>query len=496
MAQKLKLTWQAGQGRRAGRWRKRYCGKAYYFDGGKGKSDRDAYKVALEEWERLKLALDASSPKPNERDYLDNIERWERILAWCHSHGESEMATTAIEKLASLRKGLAERRPVPLPKELSFDGFFTLSGRIPGWDAAVEEIGNILEPGVTHTKAMSRDEQTSMFGADDLAVERKIWVDRMERGVACSVETLVKSHVTQFLQSKKDAVSPGRYSHLHSQLWEFSNWAGELSVDEISAQLVKRYFDEVLKPKTPYAARDGYACIRQFVRWLYTNEVIDSLPRNLDELTNEIQIPTPKIKVVSNDDIRCLLQRATDRTRLYLLLTLNCGMTQKDIADLTHAEVDWQNGRIIRRRSKTRHEKNTPEVNYLLWTQTFELLQAEASEKRNEWVLLNSNGGRLLETHATDDGKLKKSDNIRNAFERLRKKVGVSNSLKAFRKTSATRIRSNKHYRGLENLFLGHSNRSVAEVHYAAAPQELLDQAIKWLAKDYKIKRALKKMQS
>jgi integrase len=492
VAQKLKLSWQAGQGRRAGRWKKRYRGKAYYFDGGTGKSDRDAYKLALEEWEKLKATVDATLPKPNEMHYLDNIEKWERVIAWCHSHNDGEMAAIATSKLERLRKELGRPKPVTLPKELSFDGHFELLKQELALPTTTLQINDFLED--REPEPLQFNVIVGSSPSEKVEVEKRIWIDRTERGVECSTETLVKTHVSRFLESKKNTVSPGRYSHLHSQLWEFSNWTGELAVDEITAQLVRQYFDEVLRKKTPYAARDAYACLRQFVRWLYNNEFIDSQPRNLDGLTNEIQIPAPLITVVSNDDIHRLLQRATSRTQLYLLLTLNCGMTQKDIADLTHAEVDWQNGRIIRRRSKTRKGKNTPEVNYLLWPATLRLLRLEASEENKELVLLNSNGGPLLDTRVTDAGKLKKRDNVRSAYERLRKKVGASNSLKAFRKTSATRMRSNKDYRGLETLFLGHSNRTVAEVHYAAAPQDLLDQAITWLAESYKIELALKEV--
>ena len=56
MATNYKLTWQPGGGRQAGRWRKKYKGKVYYFPGGKGKSDRAAYQMALEAWERTKTA--------------------------------------------------------------------------------------------------------------------------------------------------------------------------------------------------------------------------------------------------------------------------------------------------------------------------------------------------------------------------------------------------------------------------------------------------------
>lgn len=86
-----------------------------------------------------------------------------------------------------------------------------------------------------------------------------------------------------------------------------------------------------------------------------------------------------------------MLQAAVDRTKLYILLMLNCGMTQKDISDLRVEEVDWQEGRIIRKRSKTSKHENVPTVSYLLWQETFRLLRQERNPESKGLVLLNVN---------------------------------------------------------------------------------------------------------
>ena len=69
---------------------------------------------------------------------------------------------------------------------------------------------------------------------------------------------------------------------------------------------------------------------------------------------------------------------ATDRTRLYLLLMMNIGATEKDIADLTPDEYDKKNGTITRIRSKhqNRDQSNDiPTVTYNLWDTTNDLLK-------------------------------------------------------------------------------------------------------------------------
>ena len=83
------------------------------------------------------------------------------------------------------------------------------------------------------------------------------------------------------------------------------------------------------------------------------------------------------------------------------------------------------------------------------------------------------------------DGKYKKTDGIKNAFHRLNQTTDINKPLKSLKKTSATLIRGNQKYASLESLFLGHAPQSMADKHYAAAPQELLDEAITWLGEQY-----------
>jgi len=54
-------------------------------------------------------------------------------------------------------------------------------------------------------------------------------------------------------------------------------------------------------------------------------------------------------------------------------------------------------------------------------------------------------------------------------FSRLKRKKGIKNPLKYFRRISATLLTSNKHYRGLDVLFLGHAPATIEERHYTQA---------------------------
>jgi hypothetical protein len=63
----------------------------------------------------------------------------------------------------------------------------------------------------------------------------------------------------------------------------------------------------------------------------------------------------------------------------------------------------------------------------------------------------------------------------------FRKRVGFRKSLKLLRKTSASLLESHPVYGRLTSAFLGHAPATMREKHYAAVPQDLLDEAVKWL---------------
>ncbi|MEA1950278.1 MAG: hypothetical protein U9N87_02765 [Planctomycetota bacterium] len=108
MPRKFKLSWQPGSKGRKGRWRKKYKKRSYYFPGGVGRSDRDAYLAALEEWEKLKMRLDAEVPKPHQVGYDLIIAEWELVLVWSRKHGEETMADS--RGLEDLYLGHAPRK--------------------------------------------------------------------------------------------------------------------------------------------------------------------------------------------------------------------------------------------------------------------------------------------------------------------------------------------------------------------------------------------------
>jgi len=528
-----KLTWQAGVNRRAGRWRKKYKGRVYHFPGGRGKTDRDAYEAALAAWEQLKSRIDADAPKPNEADYRRTIDEWESVLSWCRKHDEEQVADVAVEKLGRLRKNLAARKPTPVRKEDTFEGRFDEDIRHPGRKVMYREIADVVLaaaeshnpfehlPGSEEYLAAS-NKFLGQFGeasdsaspktlvdpskldiapSDPLAIERAVWSDRldvMQRNVP--QDMTLKSYIDRFINDKTASasareLSAARVYALQLHLGQFADWLGHNTpVVEINGQALSDFRLELLKQVkankwSPTTATDRLTTVKSFVRWLWQIEAIPTLPRIMDGKSAALNIGTSHAEIVvfTKDEISTLLNQASDRTRLYILLMLNCGMTQKDVSDLRHPEVDWAAGRITRKRSKTRRHVNVPEVCYALWPETLRLLKQERSQDGAGNVLLNENGGTILWDEVTESGKYRKNDNVKSAFDRLRRKTDIKKPLKSLKKTSATLIRGNPKYTSLESLFLGHSGKTIAHRHYAQPPQDLLDQAIGWLATEYEL---------
>ena len=533
MPRNYKLTWQAGDSRRAGRWRKKYKGSVYHFSGGRGKTDRDAYEAALAAWEQLKSRIDADAPKPNESDYRREIAKWESVLSWCRKHGDESVADVAVEKLERLRRNLAARKPIPIRKEDTFAGRFDNDVRYPGRKEtyakivevalAAAEFHNPWEhlPGYKEYRAasdkfLSQCRDASYFTSanqlvdlskldfdlsDPLVIERAVWSDRldvMQRNVP--QEMTLKSFITQFIKDKMESVLAGELSAarvhaLQLHLGQFADWLGHTTpVVEISGQTLSDFRLALLKKLrtsewSRTTASDYLATAKSFVRWLWQIEAITTLPRIMDGKSTALIISKSHAEIVvfSKDEISTLLKKASVRTRLYILLMLNCGMTQKDVSDLQHPEVDWATGRITRKRSKTRQHENVPFVSYTLWGETFRLLKQERSQDGAGNVLLNENGGPIWWDEVTENGKYRKNDNVKSAFNRLRRKTSINKPLKSLKKTSATLIRGNPQYASLESLFLGHSGKTIAHRHYAQPPQDLLDQAIAWLGTEFGI---------
>ncbi len=229
--------------------------------------------------------------------------------------------------------------------------------------------------------------------------------------------------------------------------------------------------------------------VRSFVRWLWEQDAIESLPKNVDSHSLRITVDTTEPKRFTIPEIKTLLENASDRTRLYILLGLNCGMTQREISDIQQDNLDWKAGTLTRKRSKTSRYENVPTVTYRLWPETLKLLKQHQSG--SETVLLNGNGQPLVNDQIDSSGKYRRNDNVKNAFDRLLRKVKLKKPFKLMRKTSSSLLHNKHEFHHLAQLFLGQSPRTVAEKSYLSTDKDSLDLALEFLRTEF-TPRALK----
>tara|TARA_R110002072_G_scaffold273413_2_gene434337 strand:- start:81238 stop:82785 length:1548 start_codon:yes stop_codon:yes gene_type:complete len=514
MPRKQKLTYQKGSSGRGGRWRKKYRGATYYFPAGNGKTDRAAYEQALEQWSQKKAEIDAQVVKPHEDDYRNAIIEWNAVLNWSTQHGDQRQAKVARSKMKELQAGLCNSNPRPLAYgDRITDTFEPSPADVEAIAAAAridEEIDfSTLElpTGISSliTPRQQHADETGMT-ADQLLA--RLWQDRIDSELLLQTvprSATVEGNYQRFKEFKVAEVavkeiSAGRYANLIRHVDALVDFVGGANPVTVFNERVLTDYRTTLQGRIGKSeisgsyAKDRLDAAKQFVRWLWRQRVLEDLPRVIDDKQFNISASHGKIMTFTKEEIRQLLGAARGRHRLHILLTLNSAFTQKDISDLKHSEVCWKKGTISRKRSKTSDGDNVPEVTYTLWPETLQLLK-EFRSSDPERLLVNENGSPLKVESLRPDGKLYKVDNIQRNFARLCRRLKISGrSFTCLKKTSATLLRGEENYSGLESYFLGHAPRSMGDKHYSGGPDALLAKALKWLRRELQIDKCLTDM--
>ena len=441
-------------------------------------------------------------PKPYQAAYEEAISDWEKALQWAQTHHDNNTAEHAREKLARLRRRLEKQKPPPLEYGDCFWDRFAIPPEI--LDRLLRVLDSQSANGVgalnpNSSKIIDPKKNPRPGILTPTEVEQEIWKDRLKQTGAEQDDTSARlgEQVDRFLEHEKlrvhsENLSAGRFGSKRNNLHRFLDWAGRTTpVDAINGAVIQDFHAHLLKQihantLSSDTARDRLNDTIAFVRWMWQLEILKDLPRILIQKSKTLSI-SKKLSmpdVFTIEEVQQLLAKAEKRTKLFLLLMLNIGAYQSDISDLRQGEVNWEQGTIRRKRSKTKRHRDVPTVTYRLWPQTLELLKQFRSPS-GERVLVNQNGNPLVDRGIKSNGQAYTNDAIKNAFDRLKKKTGITKTMKLLRKTSATLIRSQADYRGLEDLFLGHSPTSMSDRHYAQPPEQLLAEATDWLGKAY-----------
>jgi integrase len=318
-------------------------------------------------------------------------------------------------------------------------------------------------------------------------------------------ETVAKRFIQHHAnRARAGEIKAGRIGVLRNGTNNFVRWFGpKRELTEISPATVTDYNSHLLKRigqgENQNTLRDHWAVFQQFVSESSDDNDDIPLPKNLRSKKYRISRVRREPNPFSVDEFRLIYDNATDRTKLYLLLMLNCAFYQGDIAQLTADEVDWKHGRIIRARSKREaiQEKTKQDifkVNYLLWDDTFRLLKQEG--EREGLVCRNENGEQLVTDEISDDDQESRTDNIRSAFVRAVTKLkkhktlpeSFRKTLKQLRKTGTNLLAQSEDQGKTYNAILDHS--SLDNTSYIQSGKRIpeFDRSLIWIGEQFGFK--------
>jgi integrase len=190
-----------------------------------------------------------------------------------------------------------------------------------------------------------------------------------------------------------------------------------------------------------------------------------------------------------SDELREILEAARQPTRAMILLGINAGFGQSDIANLTRSAVDLSGGWIAFPRPKTEIDRRCP-----LWPETIEALH-EAIEQRGtpkdtvdtDCVFITGHGNRFVHmTPNENPAKRSRVDSVSPRFKRLLVSLGITGrrSFYALRHTFET-IGGEAKDQPAVDMIMGHSDPSMAANYRHSISDERLqsvtDVVRRWL---------------
>ena len=451
--------------------------------------NKEASWQAANDWWQEKEAelLEVKAPAPlpmdpasqSMKDLLDRLSI--RDLRRLAVQGEAAQKLLDILEKASVDGIPQTQGAIPLPFALKTVYALESGQGIPG-----HVISDVMSNGFTENLAPEFQQQYIKS------------LDRRIGGETVSKDKTVKGQADAWIRNQHSRhvagkISAGRYDAYERNLAVFVEWIRPgTDISEITAHRLRDYYDWLCQQIgtgrfSPAYSRSLLNATKNFMTRIAELGLIP-LPGNIRSKDFSFDDSPQEIVYFTRTEIRFLLSecdKTSPRTKLFLLLMLNCGMYQSDIADLKPSEVDLDRGVITRRRSK--RKRHGLKVTYKLWPETIELLRRYGSFD-GDLVLTFEDGNRLV-VYRVPKGEFKRYDLIGQAYNNIRKRVGVTKPIKVFRKTSANTLDQHRVYRSFCPYFLAHAPRTVTEISYVGTPpEELFFEAIEWLREELLLK--------
>jgi integrase len=483
-------------------WRKVYKGAVYTVscrELGVPKSKEESYRAANDWWQRKKLELDTAArriPSPEEQ-----------LLAGLLGKSPNEPLTPmdrANIAFADARKKLRQRKEEEARRQEMLTnppaGFIVEDGElVQVYDPDPEELPPV-DPAETLKKLLYIKVDQLV---DDVLAGKGVPEPLTKHSPALAkpfqdLQALVHKPATpaektlghwrdKFLERKRPGVSKTRFGHYQRQLETFVAHAGGPNADvaSLNEQTLESFYvvcstqaaEKVRKGKYPHWQKNTFSKAKAFLKYLVSLRKIEPL-RNLDNAFPIDGVPEEP-EPWTLDEIHEAFRLACPRMRLYMLLALNCGMGQGEIAVLQSKEVDYEAGTISRYRFKTRKSKKKWKVTYKLWPITLELLRQ--FDTGGETVLLSERGNKPLWREGRRDLITQKFNGVREKMRETRPEF--DRTFYMLRGTAGSMIQA-EYSKDLADMFLAHTpdRDDVTLLNYTGnASQPKLTKAIAWL---------------
>lgn len=420
-----------------------------------------SYQAANQWWIAKKAEIDGRKGKkavpPQVEAILSSLKQ---KLEYCQQHGLGAEASAYAAAIADAEQKVAEND-------------FNIAETDPLTVARLELAGLA---GFTAPADLDPTTLNVQFGSDAL------WEDRLRRGRAVEASKRLGTYLDKWYQLVHQRAMPSSLVNIQGYYEEFKEFrSGDTLIlhESMDIEVIDEgKLEEVFTAISAQASKSGtkkkkWAYFKQFVAYQCERRRV-ILPANFRSKLLVFKVPTTGKTAPNVRAIRDFLDALPDRLKLYALLALNCSMNNVDIGKLRHPQIDWDRGRLTRRRVKTGDHENVPTVTYRLWPETIRLLRSQMNPD-SEYVLTTQDGQPLYVDSKTGTGATlydRIKSQWRDYFKRGKKK---QYTLKQFRFFGPDLLKLSGRYRAYREPFLGHAPRTETDKSYSSAEEDVTD---------------------
>lgn len=297
--------------------------------------------------------------------------------------------------------------------------------------------------------------------------EKAIWTDRVNRSIESAIDPdkTIGHNLSCFLKlirSNQSITTQHEISeYLDSMTKSGKVWSSVTDVSTIAETTVNNHYLYLVEKDYSFGSHNKYlGFFRRFISWLFEQNLLPTLPRNLKSKDHLKPRTHKQVKVFS--DVAAVIHELPDRLKLWAYLGLNCGMTNADLGELHWDMIDKKNWTLTRRRVKTGENPNTPTVKYKLFPETIKLLK----KIKTTGLVLQTQNNKPMYAVTDPNNRRKKKDMFSTIWGRLKDKPKIT--LSRFRSIGSTALKTDVKYRSYVTYFLAHSPSEVSDRHYAA----------------------------